>query len=193
VNNADDIVDVLLDQHRQLRQLRAQVHAASCDGKKRLFGDLAVVMRAHERGEQAVVRPVTRDHTQRGGDVIAGVCAEEEERARWAIVDLQHLSVDHPSFTAKFAAFHQALLDHAAREERDEFPRLRDAFRRNDCTRWRTSFATSRPCRDTDRLLADRPQAARLASRFWFRSGPRGVSRRRNPGRRSPVSCTLVG
>jgi Hemerythrin HHE cation binding domain len=125
VNNADDIVDVLPDQHRQLRQLCAQVHAASGDDKKRLFGDLAVLMRTHERGEQAVVHPVTRDHTQRGGDVIAGACTAEEERARWAICDLQHLSVDHPSFTAKFAAFYQAFLDHAAHEERDEFPRLR--------------------------------------------------------------------
>jgi hemerythrin HHE cation binding domain-containing protein len=125
VNNADDIVDVLLDQHRQLRQLCAQVHAASGDDKRRLFGDLAVLMRTHERGEQAVVHPVTRDHTQRGGDLVTGACAAEEERARWAILDLQDLGVDHPSFTAKFATFHQAVLDHAAHEERDEFPLLR--------------------------------------------------------------------
>jgi hypothetical protein len=124
-NNADDIVDVLSDQHRQLRQLCAQVYAASGDDKRRLFGDLAVLMRRHERGEQPVVHPVTRDHTRRGGDVIAGACAAEEVRARWEIVDLQHLTVDHPSFSAKFAASYQALLDHAAHEERDEFPRPR--------------------------------------------------------------------
>jgi hypothetical protein len=82
-------------------------------------------MRAHELGEQAVVHPVTRDHIQRGGDLLAGVCVAEEERARWAIADLKHLGVDHPGFTAKFAAFQQAFLDHAAHEERDEFPRLR--------------------------------------------------------------------
>jgi hypothetical protein len=125
VNNADDIVDVLLHQHQQLRQLCTEVHAATGHDKKWLFGDLAELMHTHERGEQAVVHPVTRDHTQRGGDLVAEACTAEEDRARWAILDLQDLGVDHPSFTAKFAAFHQAVLDHAAHEERDEFPRLR--------------------------------------------------------------------
>jgi len=125
VNNADDIVDVLLDQHRQLRQLCTQVHTATGPDKKRRFGDLAMLMRLHELGEQAVVHPVTRDHTRRGGDLVAGACAGDEERARWAILDLQDLGVDHPGFTAKFAAFQQAVLDHAAHEERDEFPLLR--------------------------------------------------------------------
>jgi hypothetical protein len=82
-------------------------------------------MRLHELGEQAVVHPVTRDHTRRDGDVLARACAAEEETARWAILDLRDLGVDHPSFTAKFAAFRQAVLDHAAHEERDEFPLLR--------------------------------------------------------------------
>jgi hypothetical protein len=125
VNNADDIVDVLLDQHRQLRQLCTQVHAATGPDKKRRFGDLAMLMHVHELGEQAVVHPVTRDHTRRGGDLVAEACTAEEERARWAICDLQDLGVDHPSFTAKFATFHQAVLEHAAHEERDEFPLLR--------------------------------------------------------------------
>ncbi len=125
LNDADDIVDVLLDQHRQLAQLCTRVLAATGPDKKRLFGDLAMLMHVHELGEQAVVHPVTLDHTQRGGDLVAGACTTEEDRARWAILDLQGLGVDHPSFTAKFAAFHQAVLDHTAHEERDEFPLLR--------------------------------------------------------------------
>ena len=84
-----------------------------------------MLMRVHERGEQAVVHPVTRDHTRPGGDLVAAACTAEEERARWAILDLQDLGVDHPSFTAKFATFHQAVLEHTAHEERDEFPLLR--------------------------------------------------------------------
>ena len=125
VNDADDIVDVLLDQHRQLGQLCTRVLAATGPDKKRLFGDLVMLMHVHELGEQAVVHPVTRDHTRHGGDLVAGACTTEGDRARWAILDLQGLGVDHPSFTAKFAAFHQAVLDHAAHEERDEFPLLR--------------------------------------------------------------------
>lgn len=125
VNNADDIVDVLLDQHQQLRRLCTEMHAATGQDKKWIFGDLAALMRLHELGERAVVHPVTRDHIRPGGDLLAGACTAEEERARWAILDLKDLGVDHPGFTARFAAFHQAVLDHAAHEERDEFPLLR--------------------------------------------------------------------
>lgn len=125
VNNADDIVEVLLHQHRQLWQLCTEVQAATGRDKQRLLGDLGALMYVHELGEQAVVHPVTRDHTRLGGDVVARACAAEEEMARWAIVDLRDLGVDHPSFTAKFAAFRQAVLDHSAHEERDEFPLLR--------------------------------------------------------------------
>jgi hypothetical protein len=125
VNNADDIVDVLLEQHQQLRQLSTEVHAATGVNKKRLFGALAMLVHLHELGERAVVHPVTCDHTGRGGNVVAGASATEGERAGWAICDLQDLGVEHPSFAARFAAFRQAVFDHFAHEERDEFPRLR--------------------------------------------------------------------
>jgi hemerythrin HHE cation binding domain-containing protein len=125
LNNAEDIVDVLSEQHHQLRQLCKEVHAATGYDKKRLFDDLEALIHLHEFGEQAVVHPVTRDHTMRGGDLVAGASAAEGERARWAILDLHDLGVDHPGFAAKFAVFRQAVLDHVAREEREEFPLLR--------------------------------------------------------------------
>ncbi len=125
VDNRNDIVDVLLQQHQQLRELCAAVHAASNDERKQLFGDLARLLHLHDLGEQAVVHPATRDQTSRGGEAIAVACAAEEDRVGWAIGDLEGLGVDHPAFVAKFAAFHHAVLDHLAHEEREEFPLLR--------------------------------------------------------------------
>ena len=125
VNNADDIVHVLLYQHQQLRRLCTEVQAATGHGRKRLLSDLAALMLLHELGEQAVVHPVTRDHTRHGGDVVAGACAAGEESARWALFDLHDLGVDHPRFMAEFTAFRQVVLDHCAHEERVEFPLLR--------------------------------------------------------------------
>lgn len=61
VRRADDVVDVLLSQHEQLRQLLADVLAAPGDDQKRLFGELADVLSAHEHGEQIVVHPAVRD------------------------------------------------------------------------------------------------------------------------------------
>lgn len=124
-DNRDDVVDVLLQQHQQLRELCAAVHAASSDRKKHLIDELAHLLHRHELGEQAVVHPATRDQTSRGGDEVALTCAAEEGRAGWAIADLQSLSVYPPNFVARFAVFHEAVLKHIAHEERDEFPLLR--------------------------------------------------------------------
>ncbi len=125
MNNEEDIVDVLLDQHRELRQLCADVQAATGGHKRRLFVELVALIHRHELGEQTVVHPVTRDRTLGLGNAVAKACTAEEERAGRAIAELQTLGVEHPAFAAGFEAFHQDLLDHAAHEERDEFPRLR--------------------------------------------------------------------
>jgi hypothetical protein len=123
VNNADDIVDVLLAQHLRLRQLCSQLQEAT--GRKRHFGDLAVLVHLHELGEQVVVHPMTRDRTGSGGNTVGTACVAQEDQAGRAIAALADLGVDHPSFPTRFAAFHQAFLDHLTYEEREEFPRLR--------------------------------------------------------------------
>jgi hypothetical protein len=125
VKSADDIVDVLLNQHQQLRTLCMRVLAASGGERKRLFEELTTALQRHERGEQEVVHPITRDRTQRGGDAVGTACAADEERAGQAISALAALGVDHATFPAKFTAFHESLLEHTAYEERNEFPRLR--------------------------------------------------------------------
>jgi hypothetical protein len=122
--NFGDVVDVLLGQHEQLRLLCAEVQAASGDHKRRLLGRLTRLVHVHEYGEQAVVHPVTRDHTM-GGDPIGRACQAEGGRSRLAIAGLHDLGVDHPGFDEGFAAFRRTVIDDAAHEERDEWPLLR--------------------------------------------------------------------
>jgi hypothetical protein len=123
-SNFGDIVDVLLDQHQQLRRLCVDVQAASGEDKKRMLGNLARLVHVHEYGEQTVVHPITRDQIV-GGDPIGRACQAEGERAGRAVAELGDLGVDHPDFGVRFAAFRQAILDDAAHEERDEWPLLR--------------------------------------------------------------------
>ena len=124
VQISDDIVDVLTSQHEQLRVLLADVQAARGADRRRLFGELAGLLRAHESGEQVVVYPVMCDRTY-GGSGVAVICLTEGASVGRAAAELHELGTEHAAFTAKFAAFRQAFLDHARREERDEFPRLR--------------------------------------------------------------------
>lgn len=120
----EDILSVLLGQHQQLRRLCAEVQAGSGADKRRLLGSLTRLVHVHEYGEQAVVHPVTRDHTV-GGDPIGRACQAEGVRSRLAIAGLRGLGVGHPDFDAAFVAFRRTVLDDTAHEERDEWPLLR--------------------------------------------------------------------
>ncbi|MEZ0110357.1 putative membrane protein/hemerythrin superfamily protein [Catenulispora sp. EB89] len=119
-----DIVEVLLAQHEHIKETFARVQAASGDTKEQLFGELAALLHAHESGEQQVVHPVTRAAKHDGGDLVAMACIAEERQADQRIAELKKLGTGHSQFDAKLEAFHQAVLAHAAHEERDEFPRL---------------------------------------------------------------------
>lgn len=119
-----DVVDALLVQHEQVKQAFTRVQAASGQDKQRRFDELAELLHTHELGEQQVVHPVTGQSAPLGGQVAAGSVQEENEADR-AIAELRAIGVQHPDFDVKLEAFHQAVLRHAAHEEQEEFPLLR--------------------------------------------------------------------
>jgi Hemerythrin HHE cation binding domain len=119
-----DVVDVLLAQHEQVKQAFARVQASPMQDKEQSFAELVTLLHTHETGEQQVVHPVTGQSAPTGGQVAAGRVQEETEADR-AIAELKALGVEHPEFDAKLETFHQAVLRHAAHEEQDEFPLLR--------------------------------------------------------------------
>lgn len=120
---AVDVVEVLVRQHQDL-ELLAGVRDADGADRGRLFDALAGRLRVHEAGERVVVYPVACDRTSGGGRV-AAACLAEGTRIALDAAELLDLGSDHPAFGIRFAELHQAFLDHAAREEDYEFPRLR--------------------------------------------------------------------
>jgi hypothetical protein len=122
--DTDDAVDMLLEQHGLIREMFGQVHDADRATKAKLFGDLVYLLEAHETGEQQTVHAVMRDQVADGADVAEARVAEETEANR-ALAELKAIGIDDPGFDEKFDMFHQAVLAHAAHEEDDEFPRLR--------------------------------------------------------------------
>jgi Hemerythrin HHE cation binding domain len=120
----DDIVDVLLGQHEQLRQLFSALRDAQARDGKAMLRELAQLLLRHEIGEQAVVHRAVHD-VVRGGNTTGAACASEEDQIVRALAELMDLVPGHPAFETTLTALHQSFLDHAAHEERDEFPRLR--------------------------------------------------------------------
>jgi len=123
-SHADDVIDVLLAQHEEIRQAFTRVHTATVADKAGLFANLVALLRLHETAEQTVVHPVARAEVSRGDEVVGQRVAEETEADR-VIARLSEMGTDHAGFDTAFAVFHQAVLDHAENEETQEFPQLR--------------------------------------------------------------------
>jgi len=116
-----DLVRILFEQHAAVRDLLAEVAAASGSDRKKLFAQLTAMVKAHETAEEAVVRPVTM---QTAGQDVAEARNAEESEANAAVAALSQLDVDSTEFDNQFAAFTAAVSTHAEAEERDEFPTL---------------------------------------------------------------------
>jgi hemerythrin superfamily protein len=119
-----DVVDVLMSQHEQVQTLMARVSAAEGSEKQQLFEELVKLLKTHEKGEQRVVHPVTRSSVD-GGDATANARLGEEERADQLIAQVKTMNTDSREFETWFEQLRHAVLDHAAHEEREEFPKLR--------------------------------------------------------------------
>jgi hypothetical protein len=130
-----DVVDVALDQHERMRRLCAAVDRAGGSDKKHLFAELDELVNLHERGDRAVVHPAARESTVVGGDAVARACMMEEGNIERAVAELHFLGVEDAAFDGKFTTLWQALLDHCAHEEREEFPLLRQYVRAADLHR----------------------------------------------------------
>jgi hypothetical protein len=120
-----DIVDVLLVEHDDLRRLLTEVESTAPAERAGPFRELVARLASHEAAEEAVVHRALRDEVPDGGEVAAEVLAEEaaSERLLATMEDMDPASED---FAAAFATLRTEVLSHAAHEEAEEFPLLRE-------------------------------------------------------------------
>jgi hemerythrin superfamily protein len=145
-----DAVDLLLAQHARIEELFRAVLAA--DGAQRgpLFHDLVRLLAVHETAEEEVVHPFARAQIDAGPAVVAARL-EEERLAKELLAQLDERGPDAPDFTERLIEVRDVVLAHARREERDEFPHLRqvtDAKTRErmaDAIRAAEAIAPTRP------------------------------------------------
>jgi uncharacterized protein len=120
----EDVVDLLTAQHERIKAMFGEVADATDARRQQVFEELIAMLRQHESGEQQVVHPVLRDL---GGDEsgVALARLDEEQMADRVVAELVALGTGDDGFDAKFDELRAAVLAHAAREERAEFPVLR--------------------------------------------------------------------
>ncbi|MFE0761817.1 hemerythrin domain-containing protein [Streptomyces smyrnaeus] len=118
----DDVVGVLLTQHARIRKLLEAVRSGPAEERERNFRELRALLAVHETAEEMIVRPTVK---KIGGGEEAAARNGEEKDAGKTLAELEKLDSGSEEFVTVFAGFEQAVHEHAAREEREEFPSLR--------------------------------------------------------------------
>lgn len=115
------VPEVLVDQHKRLRELLADVRAADAAERGRSFERLRRLLAAHETAEEVVVRPVSKQIMNR--DIVAER-NHEERRIVQLLAVLEKLDPAGSEFAELFEAFADELEKHLGIEETVEFPVL---------------------------------------------------------------------
>lgn len=117
-----DVVAILLEQHARIKELFGQVKESSGDVRKSRFDELRALLAVHETAEEMIVRPVAADTA---GKAEADARNEEEAEANKVLAQLEKMDVDSAEFASQLAEFEQSVLEHAQKEETEEFPAVR--------------------------------------------------------------------
>lgn len=119
----DDVLHLLIAQHAEIERLFQQVIDGEGEVRRDRFEELARLLSVHETAEEELVHPLGRGEMPSGDEVIDARLAEERE-AKEMLADLYERGTDDPEFPERFEALREAVLTHAKREERYEFPYL---------------------------------------------------------------------
>ncbi|WP_328816424.1 hemerythrin domain-containing protein [Nonomuraea cypriaca] len=119
-----DVIDLLVAQHGQIRDLFDEVEQAPPDKVAAAFERLTRMLSVHETAEEEIVHPYARRKLDNGPGVVSDRLAEENEAKR-LLLDLHKAGVDDPRFWDRLGELRAAVSRHARGEERYEFARLR--------------------------------------------------------------------
>jgi hemerythrin superfamily protein len=117
------VIELLIEQHRQIRQLFDSVRAASGTDRDAAFAQLRRLLAVHETAEEEIVHPRTRRQLV-DGDIIVDERLREERAAKQLMAELERVDVSSVEFVERFSELEAAVLAHAENEEREEFSRL---------------------------------------------------------------------
>jgi len=124
ISDNADAIDILLNQHNQVKELFRMVENAQGDTRQREFDHLRAFLAVHETAEEEVLRPVTRKSVP-NGEAVADARMSEENEAKEVLAKLEKLGCESPDFMPKFLEFKKSVLAHAEHEEHEEFPGVR--------------------------------------------------------------------
>jgi len=121
---AQDVVEFLIGQHMQIRDLFTEVETSTGQARRDAFERLVTLLAVHETAEEQLIHPLVRTGVDGGGDIVDDRLAEERA-AKEMLARLEDLGPDAAEFPSLLAELRVSVLTHAHNEEAYEFRYLR--------------------------------------------------------------------
>jgi hemerythrin superfamily protein len=119
-----DVITLLHRQHEEIRTLFAKVETATGDERKETWHQLVRLLSVHETAEEEIVHPAIKRID--GGEPIVDARVAEERRAKELLKTMTDIGPEAEGFDTLLVQLRDDVLAHAAHEEQDEFPLLRE-------------------------------------------------------------------
>ncbi|MDQ4092734.1 MAG: hemerythrin domain-containing protein [Actinomycetota bacterium] len=124
VDAAHDVVEFLIGQHMQIRDLFTEVEKSTGQTRRDAFERLVKLLAVHETAEEQLIHPLVRTGVHGGSDIVDDRLSEERE-AKQMLAKLEDLGPDAAEFPSLLAELRTSVLMHAHHEEAYEFRYLR--------------------------------------------------------------------
>ena len=124
VDAAHDVVEFLIGQHMQIRDLFTEVDKSTGKARRDAFERLVQLLAVHETAEEQLIHPLVRAGVQGGDDIVADRLSEERE-AKVILARLEDVGPEGAEFGSLLAELRASVLMHAHNEEAYEFRYLR--------------------------------------------------------------------
>ncbi|MFI7611602.1 hemerythrin domain-containing protein [Nonomuraea terrae] len=124
-----DVIAVLVTDHREVEEMFTQLEQMSGDGGERaktLAEKVVIELVRHSVAEEAYLYPAAREHIE-GGDAIVDEEIAEHAEAEETMKQLERLQPGDAEFWPTMERLMREIRHHIQEEENDLFPRLRQA------------------------------------------------------------------
>jgi iron-sulfur cluster repair protein YtfE (RIC family) len=123
VKTPTDVIRFLVSQHEQIKSSFAQTLATSGEAREKAFVELRRLLAVRETAEEEIVHPRAKRKIPNGDNIVVHRL-EEEHEAKTVLTELEKLDVDDGAFTEKLTKLRDAVVEHAEKEEQQEFAKL---------------------------------------------------------------------
>jgi hypothetical protein len=139
INSSGDVVTYLKGQHEAIKALFVEtLDATNAEDQQEAFTRLRTLLAVHETAEEMMVHPRVRRKID-GGEQIAQARLTEEHDAKVALSELEKIPCGTADFSKALIHLQAAVIEHAEREEREEFTLLEDQLDKSELTKLATA------------------------------------------------------